>query len=159
MDLRHLSRTDRKPAIYMEGFTVDRNQQLPGQELTLPAGTSHIELRFDAIELTSPDRIRLQYRLDGVDTEWLDVKPPGQAVYSPIPPGTHAFHVRACNRSGIWDRTGMVYLIIQKPFFYQTTWFRVAVIATALLMVVGLYRLRLRQATARLKALFDERLS
>jgi len=132
----------------------------PGKELVLAPGTSHTELRFDAIEITSPEKLSLQYRLDGVDSEWLDiVDPPGRAVYSTIPPGTHAFHVRACNRDGIWDRTGMVYFIIQKPFFYQTTWFRLAMIATGLLLVVGFYRLRLRQATARLNARFDERLA
>jgi len=159
LDLPRLPRTDRKPAIYMKELTVGRNQQLPGQQLLLPAGTSHVELHFDAIEIKSPEKIRMQYRLDGVDSEWLDATPPGHAVYSTIPPGTHAFHARACNRDGIWDRTGMVYLIIQKPFFYQTIWFRLAMIATGLLLVVGLYRLRLRQAKARLNVLFDERLS
>ena len=159
LDVPRLSITDRKPTIYMQEFTVGRNQQLPGQELVLAPGTSHVELRFDAVEITSPEKIRMQYRLDGVDSEWLDADPPGHAIYSTIPPGTHAFHIRACNRNGIWDRTGMVYVIVQKPFFYQTTWFRLAVITTALLMVVGLYRLRLHQATARLNALFDERLS
>ena len=159
LDLPHLPRTDRKPVIYMKEFTVGRSAQLPSQELVLPAGTSHMELRFDAIEITSPEKIRMQYRMDGVDSEWLDVTPPGRAIYSTIPPGTHAFHVRACNRNGIWDRTGMVYLIIQKPFFYQTIWFRLALLATALLLVFGLYRLRLRQATARLNARFDERLA
>src|SRR5262249_48813263 len=58
-----------------------------------------------------------------------------------------------------WDRTGMVYLITQKPFFYQTTWFRIAMIATGLLLVFGLFRLRLYQATARLNVRFDERLA
>ncbi|HET9710989.1 MAG TPA: two-component regulator propeller domain-containing protein, partial [Pyrinomonadaceae bacterium] len=159
LDLPRLPRTDRKSAIYMKEFTVGRNQQLPGQQLVLPAGTSHVELNFDAIEITSPEKIRMQYRLDGVDSEWLDVAPPGHAVYSTIPPGTHAFHIRACNRDGIWDRAGMVYLITQQPFFYQTIWFRLAMIATGLLLVFGLYRLRLRQATVRLNARFDERLA
>jgi len=160
LDVPRLPKNDDKPLIYMKEFTVGRNQQvLPGKELVLAAGTSHVELHFDAVEITSPEKIRLQYRMDGVDSEWLDVTPPGHSVYSTIPPGTHAFHVRACDRDGIWDRTGLVYLVIQKPFFYQTTWFRLAVIATVLLMVVGLYRLRLRQATARLNTLFDERLS
>jgi signal transduction histidine kinase len=53
----------------------------------------------------------------------------------------------------------MVYLITQQPFFYQTMWFRLAMIATGLLLVFGLYRLRLRQATVRLNARFDERLA
>ena len=159
LDLPHLPRSDRKPEIYMKEFTVGRNQQLPAQELVLAAGTSHIELRFDAIEITSPEKIRMQYRMDGVDSEWLDATPPGRAIYSTIPPGTHAFHVRASNRNGIWDRTGMVYLIKQKPFFYQTSWFRIAIAASVLLVLVGLYQLRLRQATARLNARFDERLA
>src|SRR5262249_23055560 len=38
-------------------------------------------------------------------------------------------------------------------------WFRVAMTATGLLLIVGLYRLRLRQATARLNVRFDERLA
>ena len=160
LDVPRLPKNDDKPLIYMKEFTVGRNQQvLPGKELVLAAGTSHVELHFDAVEITSPEKIRLQYRMDGVDSEWLDVTPPGRAIYSTLPAGTHAFHVRACDRDGIWDRTGMVYLIVQKPFFYQTTWFRLAMIATALLMVVGLYRLRLHQATARLNARFDERLA
>ncbi len=158
LDLPRLPKTDRKPAIYMEEFTVGRNQQLPGEALVLPPGTHHVELRFDAIEISSPEKIRLQYRLDGVDSEWLDADPPGHAIYSNIPAGTHEFHVRACNRDGIWDREGMVYIITQQPFFYETAWFRLAIVAAGLLLLVGLYRLRLRQATARLKVRFDERL-
>ncbi len=71
----------------------------------------------------------LQYRLDNsVDSEWLDTGHL-QAIYSNIPAGKHAFHVRACNRDGIWDRAGMiVYSITQQPYFYETAWFRLAVI-------------------------------
>lgn len=158
LDISRLPKTNRKPEIYMEEFTVGRNQQLPGETLVLPPGTHHVELHFDAIEISAPEKIYLQYRLDGVDSEWLDANPPGHAIYSNIPAGTHAFHVRACNRDGIWDRVGMVYIITQQPFFYETTWFRLATVAAGLLLLVGLYRLRLRQTTARLKVRFDERL-
>lgn len=159
MDLPRLQKTARKPVIFMKEITVGRNQQPAGPQLVLPAGTSHFELRFDAIEITAPQKVRLQYRMDGVDSEWLDVQPPGHAIYSNIPAGTHAFHVRACNRDGIWDRLGMVYLITQRPYFYETASFRLATVATGLLLLVGLYRLRLRQATARVKVRFDERLA
>jgi len=54
---------------------------------------------------------------------------------------------------------GMVYIVTQQPYFYETTRFRLAMVAIVLLLVVGLYRLRLRQATARLKVRFDERLA
>jgi signal transduction histidine kinase len=159
LDLPRLPRTEQKPAIYIEEVAVGRDQQLPGRQLVLPPGTHHVELQFDAVEISFPEKVKLQYRLDGVDSEWLDAGPPAHAVYTNIPTGTHAFHVRACNRAGIWDRSGMVYIITQLPYFYQTSWFLVAAATVGLLLLGGLYRLRLSQATARLNARFDERLA
>jgi signal transduction histidine kinase/ligand-binding sensor domain-containing protein len=159
LDLPRLPITERKPTIYIAEVTVGRSQQFPGHQLSLAAGTHHLELLFDAIEMSSPEKIRMQYRLDGVDSEWLDAGPSGRAIYTNIPAGRHAFHVRGCNRDGIWDRTGMVYIITQQPYFYQTSWFLVAAVSTGLLLLGGLFRLRLRQATAQLNVRFDERLA
>jgi signal transduction histidine kinase len=143
----------------VEEITVGRNVQRPGQQLLLPPDTHHVELSFDAIEISSPEKIRLQYRMDGVDSEWLDAQPPGHATYSNIPPGTHAFHVRATNREGIWDRSGMVYWITQQPYFYEARWFQFAVVTMGMLFVVGFYRWRLQEATSRLKVRLDARLA
>jgi signal transduction histidine kinase/streptogramin lyase len=160
LDLSRLPRTDRTPAIYVEDVTVGRNQKPPGHELVLPTGTHHLELNFDAIEISAPEKIRLQYRLDGVDSEWLDAGSTGHAIYSNIPPGTHAFHIRANNRSGIWNRDGVIaYTITQQPYFYQTRWFLIAAILFTMLLVVGFYRLRFRQVAKELGARFDERLA
>jgi len=159
LDLPNLPRTNRKPAIYMEEVTVGRNVQPAGHELVLPRGTHHVELHFDASEISSPEKIRLQYRLDSVDSEWLDTGHPAHAIYSAIPAGTHAFHVRACNRDGIWDRAGMVYSITQQPYFYQTASFQFATVTSGFLVRAGLHRLRLRRATAQLNARLEERLA
>lgn len=159
LDLPRLPITDRKPAIYMEEVTVGRSPQPPGHELVLPPGTHHVELHFDAIELSSPEKIRLQYRLDSVDSEWLDAGAPAHAIYTNIPSGTHGLHLRACNRDGIWDRVGVVYNITQQPYFYETRLFLLATVTAGLLLLGGLYRLRLHQATAQLNARLEERLA
>src|SRR5258708_4189828 len=152
LDLPRLPRTNRKPVIYLREITVGRNVQPPGHDLVLAPGTHHVELNFDAIEISSPEKIRLQYRLDEVDSEWLDASPPGHAIYSNIPHGTHAFHVRASNRDGIWDRAGMVYTVRQQPYLYETVWFNLGAVTAGCLLLAGFYRLRLNAATARLKA-------
>jgi signal transduction histidine kinase len=157
LDLPHLPWTNRKPAIYMEEVTVGRNVQPPGHELVLPPGTHHVELHFDAIEISSPEKIRMQYRLDSVDSEWLDAGHPAHAIYSNMPAGTHAFHVRASNRDGIWDRVGAVYSIVRQPYFYETALFQLAAATAGCLFLFGLYRLRLRGATARLGERMAER--
>jgi signal transduction histidine kinase len=159
MDLPHLTRTARKPSIYVEEVIVGRNTQFPGHALVLPAGTHHVELQFDTIEISSPEKIRLQYRLDGVDSEWLDAAYPARATYSNIPPGAHAFHIRACNRDGIWDRAGTVYMITQLPYFYQTRVFQFGSGALLILLLASAYRFRLRQESARIKVRLEERVA
>ena len=101
----------------------------------------------------------MQYRLDGVDSEWLDAPPNPVAIYSNIPVGTHALRIRASNRNGIWDRQGVVFSITQQPYFYQTRWFVAAMIALGVLLVVLIYRLRVAQISRQMSARFDERLA
>jgi len=159
IDLRRMVRTTAKPVTFIGAITVDRRTLPPARELVLAPGPHHVEVEFDSIELTSPERTRLQYRLDNVDAVWFDAGPIHTAVYTSIPIGKHQFHVRATNRDGVWDREGIVYWIHQQPHYYETTAFRVALVATGFFLLAGLYQLRLRQAAARLNAQLEGKLA
>lgn len=158
-DLRSLRVSNTKPSIYLTDVTVGRNTERAGREVILPPGTNHVEIHFAAVEISAPEKIRLQYRLDGVDSEWLDAPAKPVAIYSNIPIGTRALHVRACNRNGIWDREGVVFMLTQQPYFYQTRWFVAAMIAVGILLVGLVYRLRVGQISRQMSARFDERLA
>ncbi|HYL99854.1 MAG TPA: two-component regulator propeller domain-containing protein [Blastocatellia bacterium] len=159
LDLRRLPITNAKPSIYLTDVMIGRNTHQANHEVVLPPGTSHTEIYFAAVEISSPEKIRMQYRLDGVDSEWLDAGPSPRAVYNTVPVGTHALHIRACNRNGIWDRQGVVFAVTQQPFFYQTRWFIAAMLALGVLFVFMTYRLRVRQISRSINARFDERLA
>ena len=157
LDLQRLSTDAPKPVIFVEEVTVGRKKQPAGRELILAPGTHHTELHFDAISLAWPEKIRFQYRMDDVDPVWLDADNFRTAIYTNIPVGTHAFHLRACNSNGVWDHSGIAFSVTQKPYFYETSWFRLAV-ATALVLILGAgHRLRLRQVSAQMHARLDER--
>ncbi len=147
IDLPRLPRDAGKPVVYVRDTVVGRKSQRPGDRLVLPPGTSHVELAFDPVELSAPHRIRMQYKLDGVDDGWLDAPPSHVATYSGIPHGSHTFHVRATNRDGVWDLAGMTYQVTQEPFVYQTAWFRAFGVAAFLGMLGGLYWYRMRRLT------------
>jgi signal transduction histidine kinase len=98
----------------------------------------------------------MQYRLEGIDDEWLDARPDGTAVYTTIPHGSYLFHVRASNGGGFWDRQGIVYRITQQPFFYQTAAFQILMIAAGCILLTGAYRFRLRQESARTRVRLEE---
>jgi len=158
-DLSRLRVTNTKPSIYLTDVTIGRNTERAGREVVLPPGTNHVEIHFAAVEISSPEKIRLQYRLDSVDSEWLDAGPDTCAIYSNIPVGKHALHIRASNRNGIWDRQGVVFSVTQQPYFYQTRWFIAAMVALGIMLVFLIYRLRVAQISRLLSARFDERLA
>jgi signal transduction histidine kinase/ligand-binding sensor domain-containing protein len=159
LDLSRLPPAAGKPFEYISEVEVDRKKRNAGRELILPPGLHHTELQLGSIELSSPERVRIQYRLDGIDSEWLNAKPDGVAVYTTIPHGTYLFHVRATNGAGIWDRQGIVYRITQKPFFYETAAFRILMIAAGCILLAIAYRFRLRQESARIKLRLEERVA
>jgi signal transduction histidine kinase/ligand-binding sensor domain-containing protein len=155
--LQHLSFDSAKSPIFVEEVTVGRARRPAGRELVLPPGTHHVELRFDSISLASPEKIRFQYRMDGVDPVWLDADSAQTAVYTNIPVGIHTFRIRACNSDGVWDRSGISFPVSQKPYFYQTAWFRLVAVTAFVVILTGAYRFRLHQIRAQMNARLDER--
>jgi signal transduction histidine kinase len=159
IDSARLPHTQRKPRIYMRQMVLGRTVAPAEQELEIPAGTSHVELNFDVVELGSPEKTRLQYRLDGVDQEWLDAGPGGRAIYTSLPPGTHKLRVRGCSGDGVWDASGVAYEITQEPFFYEAHWFRYSMGTLLFMLLAAGYQFRLHRLVARLNARFEERLA
>ncbi len=159
IDPRRFPWKPRPVTIYVRGVTVGRQTRTASRELVLSPGTSHVEIDFAAVEVSSPEKVRMQYRLDGVDGQWLDAGTDSRAIYSNIPPGRHALRVRACGGNGIWDRPGVTYAVRQEPHFYQTRWFLALVVAMALSSIFLVHRLRVRQVAMQLGARFDERLA
>lgn len=155
----HLPRSSEKPVVYIRETVVGRKTQHGGHDLVLPPGTSHVELDFAPVEISSPERVHLQYRLDGVDDGWLDAPASHVAMYSGIPVGSHMFHVRATNRDGAWDREGIVYQVTQQPYMYQTTWFRALCVGVFLALLFGLHWYRVRQVAHEFDVRLDERLN
>lgn len=159
IDFARLPVTNMKPSIYLTDLTIGRDKKHASREVILPPGTSHTEIHFAAVEVSAPEKIRMQYRLEGVDSEWLDAAANPVAIYSRIPVGTHALHIRACNRNGVWDWPGVVFMVTQQPYFYQTRWFVAAMITLGIVLVVVIYRLRVAQISRQMAARFDERLA
>ena len=91
LDLSRLPPAAGKPFEYISEIDVDRKKQNAGRELILPPGLHHTELQLGSIELSSPERTHMQYRLEGIDSDWLDVKSDGAPVYTTIPHGTYFF--------------------------------------------------------------------
>jgi signal transduction histidine kinase len=57
----------------------------------------------------------------------------------------------------VWDRAGISFPVTQKPYFYQTGWFRLAAVMGFILTLTGGHRLRLHKMRAQMNERFNER--
>src|SRR5262249_50047422 len=133
---------------------------LPVKGSTLvPGGGKRLTIKYAGLSLSSPERVRYRYRLDGFDSDWSSTLATRGAIYTNLAPGRYRFRVMASNPDGLWSEREGVLAFNVEPLLWQTWWFRSA-IAAACLMVVGLvYRIRMRQLTRRLNLRFEERLA
>lgn len=151
----------RPPAaiLHVESLTADGHSLATADAVTIPPGSQRVTLGFTATILTLPERVRFQYLLEEFDRDFSDPVSAREAVYTNLPPGRYRFRVRAANGDGVWNSPETSLAFVIEPAFWQTWWFRVAVVAAFILCVIGMYRLRLLAVTRRMNALFDERLA
>lgn len=126
--------------------------------MRLPEGTRSLEVGYAALNYSHPQRLRFRYRLDGSDTSWVDADRRRQAFYTNLGPGSYRFQVNATNEKGVWTDNVATLDFVIPPTFVQSGTFLALCIAAGLGLLFVLYRLRVRQLTARERARLDERL-
>jgi signal transduction histidine kinase len=95
-------------------------------ELRIPPGRRRLDFYYTGLSFVAPEKVRFKYRLEGLETGWVDAGAKRQAAYNFVPPGSYTFHAIACNNDGVWNETGVSLAFALLPHFWQTWWFRVA---------------------------------
>jgi signal transduction histidine kinase/ligand-binding sensor domain-containing protein len=122
--------------IFPDQSKSSANEVSKPQMLRITAGKHRMEFRFTGLNFDAPEQIRFRYRLEGLDTDWVEAGTRRTAFYSYLPPGHYRFHVAACNSDGIWSDNGQALDLIVVRQFYQTWWFLTAS-ASCLMIIVG----------------------
>jgi signal transduction histidine kinase/streptogramin lyase len=148
------------PPVLVERVTVDgRPVELRqgSSSFMLSPGHRKLEVDFTAPCFVAPESVRFRQRLEGWDENWIEVGTLRSASYSRLPAGTYQFHVTACNNAGVWNQQGATLGFVVQPFFWQTWWFRLAVLAGFTLSVIALVRyLSFRRLRLKLRQLEQE---
>jgi ligand-binding sensor domain-containing protein/signal transduction histidine kinase len=142
---RDLIRNTLAPQVVIEEVLVD-GRPLPlapprnshdAASLTVSPGRHYYEFRFAGLSFTAPGKVSFRWRLEGLETDWVEGGTQRVASYSFLPAGQYRFRVKACNNDGLWNETGAAMTLHVLPFFWQTAWFRVAAWAGSTTLVAG----------------------
>ena len=154
-DLRTRQRRAPAPLAYISAVTADGNpiaMDGPGQ---LQAGAERIQIRYNAIHLSGPDRVQYSYKLEGLNRDWVQAGTRRLANYNTLSPGVYRFLVRAALPEG--PESQAVYTFELLPRYFETVWFRLLCVLGVILAGWGGYQLRLRQIRSRFSLVLDER--
>jgi len=116
-------------------------------DLILPYDQNHLTFYFSAIDWSAPDKIQYSYRLIGSDINWSSPSHISYADYRNLQHGNYELQVKAIGRSQIWTKFSSYHFTIL-PAWWQTLWFKTAIVIFALLVsiyiswLIYLYRLR-----------------
>ena len=160
VDPLHRPQNPFSPPVHIASLLVDNREADLRREVRLPPGRRKLEIRYTALCLRDPSRVRFKYKLDGVDRAWVEAGSQRNALYDNLAPGHYAFHVRACNDDGLWNEAGDTLTFSLAPFYYQTRWFYSACLLLTLSAIGGGYRVRvhsLRLREQELALMVDER--
>lgn len=130
----------------------------PGKPLPLPQGSKNLQIGFTALSLSMPERVRLRYRLTGVDAGWQEAVGRREAYYTNLAPGSYRFEVTGANEDGVWNTQGAALDIVIAPTFVQTPWFKVLLALGGALLLYGSYVLRIRRLKRGMHERLQERL-
>lgn len=127
--------------------------------LLLPEGTRSLQVDFTALSLALPERVRLRYRLDGLDHEWQEAVGRRQAYYTNLAPGKYRFELTGSNEDGLWNTKGASLDVEIPPTFLESIWFKLLMILIIVLMLYAAYAMRVRYLTRRMQERMLERLA
>jgi signal transduction histidine kinase/ligand-binding sensor domain-containing protein len=142
------------PPVVIEAARIDRAPASISSLLHIAPGKENLEIEYTALSFVHAAQINFRYRLEGLDSNWIDAGTRRIAYYSHLPPGNYTFRVIAANSDGVWNDQGQSLSIAVLAPFYRRWWFTalegLAVAALILFAVrMRFSRLQHRQALQR----------
>ncbi len=130
------------PPVVIESLRTSAGLASPRDgEIVLPPIHRRFEFTFTALSFRAPERIRFRYHLSGFEDAWLDAEGRRRATYTNVPPGRYQFEVEASSDDDAWSGARASQVIVVRPFFHETTHFRVAAVLALMLATYGSSRL------------------
>ncbi len=123
------------------------------KEIVLSYQENIFSFEFAALHFSVPEKNQYAYMMEGVDGNWHNLGAKRYVPYNNLPAGHYTFRVKGSNCDGVWNEEGVSLKISITPPYWQTGWFKTAVIFSVLLMLVAFFQNRTRTIRNRNKQL------
>lgn len=139
--------------LLIDKLSIDGKEMLVTKSVTLAPSFNHLEIEIAAPYFGDPANQLIEYNVQGLDKQWYPVRADNKVVLNRLPYGNYSLQFRAQSGFGNEGKISMAFPFVVKPFFYQTWYFKLAVLALALIIVLAIVRIRYANLVKRNKAL------
>jgi signal transduction histidine kinase/ligand-binding sensor domain-containing protein len=133
------------PQVMIESSLVDDVTTPVNAPLRLPPRRPNVEISYTAPNFINATQTHFKYKLEGLDSDWVDAGGRRTAYYSHLPSGEYVFHVIAGNSDGVWNEEGKTLAITVLTPFYETRWSEVLALLTLSALIAMSWRYRVSQ--------------
>ena len=112
---------------------------------------------FTAFDYSNASDIRFRYKLDGNEEEWSYTGKERGINYVQMPPGNYRLILQSGNSRG-WNEKSTEFSFEIKPAFWQTLWFKMAILTliAAISFLIVRFRIKNIRKKAAIKQLMAE---
>lgn len=142
IDPKKIPLNNQPPPVVIESLIVDTKSVNTYLPVKIQPEQTNLEIHYSGLSFINPELVKFKYKLDGLDSDWIDAGSRRTAYYTHLPPGKYRFNVLAANRDGVWNDQGANLEITVLPPFWRTWWFSVLVVFTMVGFAYAYYRHR-----------------
>ncbi len=128
------------PVVARRKSSLTRNISM-AKEIRLSQKDRFFSLEFAALDFTIPEKNLYACKLVGRDSDWVYLGNRRSITFSNLAPGNYTLRVKGSNNDGVWNDEGTSIRIIVVASFWQTWWFKAALILALVLLANFAYKM------------------
>jgi hypothetical protein len=138
------------PKLYFQDITVETKKSKLDtcdifiQQLTIPNDFIQVKISFIGIRFEYPDKINYKYRIQELNSSWIDLNTKNEILLLGLNPGKYTLQVKAVNIDGKESEVAELKLHFL-PKWYQTWWFKTFVALSIIGLGWVIYKVRVKQ--------------
>jgi ligand-binding sensor domain-containing protein/serine phosphatase RsbU (regulator of sigma subunit) len=136
------------PRLSMKSIDISGVAYNPDKDIKLKYGKYRVRFDFIGINLSNPEQVTYQYKLDKYEDKWSDFSRLTYAYYGRVEDGDFTFMLRACDGNGNCSPEPLTIHISVKIPVWKAWWFILSVVLLVLSIIFIIFKIRERNQKA-----------
>jgi ligand-binding sensor domain-containing protein/signal transduction histidine kinase len=134
IDPREINENTTPPPVVIEEVRIAGEPVALSESVNVPPDKRSFDIEYVGLSFIKPEQVKYNYKLEGLDNDWVDAGTRRVAYYNHVPHGEFTFTVIAANSDGVWNQTGQSIRIKVFPYWWEIRWVQVLMLLGAMMV-------------------------